>query len=339
MRIGNINIERPLLLAPMEDVTDQAFRIICKNLGADIVYTEFVNSEGLIRNSIKTKNKMSFSDDERPFGIQIYGSEENSMEKAAHLAENLQPDIIDINCGCWVRNVVGNGAGSGLLRDINKMERIISAVVKTVSIPVTVKTRLGWDKESIKIVDVAKMVEQTGALALTIHCRTREQAHKGLPDFTWIPKVKSIVSIPIIANGSLDTPQIVQKVFDETGCDGIMIGRAAIYNPWIFQQSKDYLKSGEVPSQPTLNERFNVLIKHLKLSVAIKGEKTGVIEFRKHYSGYLKGLYGSASVRLEMMKFVDMDSAVQRILRYQEYLLQNEMTFNRENATINDLSA
>ena len=204
MRIGTINIEKPLLLAPMEDVTDQAFRIVCKRLGADLVFTEFVNSEGLVRNSVKTIKKMDFREEERPFGIQIYGGEESSMEGAARIAENLQPDIIDINCGCWVRNVVGCGAGSGLLRDIPKMERIISAVVKTVNIPVTVKTRLGWDAESIKIVDIAKMVEQTGAAALTIHCRTRSQAHKGEPDFSWIPKIKSAVSIPIIANGSLE---------------------------------------------------------------------------------------------------------------------------------------
>lgn len=326
MRIGNIDIERPLLLAPMEDVTDQAFRVICKRLGADVVYTEFVNSEGLVRNSLKTKKKMVFREEERPFGIQIYGGEEASMEGAARMAESLQPDIIDINCGCWVRNVVGSGAGSGLLRDIPKMERIISAVVKSVNIPVTVKTRLGWDNESIMIVDVAKMVEQTGAAALTIHCRTRLQAHKGEPDFSWIPKVKSVVSIPIIANGSLDTPQVIEKVFNQTGCDGIMIGRGAIDNPWIFQKSKNYLRTGNLPSQPSLAERFHVLIEHLQLSVECKGERTGIIEFRKHYSGYLKGLFGSAKVRLEMMQYVDIKSIIERLMQYREELLARSVS-------------
>jgi tRNA-dihydrouridine synthase B len=291
MQIGAITLDHPLLLAPMEDVTDQAFRIICRRLGADMVYTEFVNSEGLVRQSEKTKRKMEFREEERPFGIQIYGSEEGSMEGAARIAESLQPDLIDINCGCWVRNVVGCGAGSGLLRDIPKMERIVSTVVKNVSLPVTVKTRLGWDTDSINIIDIAQMVEQAGAAALTIHCRTRAQAHKGEPDFIWIPKVKSIVSIPIIANGSLDTPEKIVHAFKETGCDAIMIGRGAIENPWIFQQTKYFLQTESLQPPPTIEERFHVLIDHLILSTECKGERKGVIEFRKHYSGYLKGLF------------------------------------------------
>jgi len=321
MRIGTIDIEKPLLLAPMEDVTDQAFRVVCKRLGADIVFTEFVNSEGLVRNSLKTKKKMDFREEERPFGIQIYGGEESSMEGAARIAESLNPDMIDINCGCWVRNVVGCGAGSGLLRDIPKMERIISAVIKTVKLPVTVKTRLGWDAESIKIVDIARMVEQTGAAALTIHCRTRSQAHKGDADFSWIPKVKSAVSIPIIANGSLETPQIIAKAFQEIGCDGVMIGRGAIENPWIFQQTKHFLATNTLLPDPTIEERFRVLIEHLMLSTECKGERKGVIEFRKHYSGYLKGLYGASKVRQEMMQYLDLEPAVQRLYQYREYLL------------------
>jgi len=321
MRIGTINIEKPLLLAPMEDVTDQAFRIVCKRLGADIVFTEFVNSEGLVRNSLKTKKKMDFREEERPFGIQIYGGEESSMEGAARIAESLKPDIIDINCGCWVRNVVGSGAGSGLLRDIPKMERIISAVVKTVKVPVTVKTRLGWDAESIKIVDIAQMVEQTGAAALTIHCRTRSQAHKGETDFSWIPKVKSTVSIPIIANGSLDTPHKVVQVFQETGCDGVMIGRGAIENPWIFQQTKYFFATNTLLPEQTIEERFRVLIEHLILSTECKGERKGVIEFRKHYSGYLKGLYGASKVRQEMMQYLDLEPTMERLYKYRDDLI------------------
>ena len=305
----------------MEDVTDQAFRIICKRLGADLVFTEFVNSEGLVRNSLKTKKKMDFREEERPFGIQIYGGEESSMEGAARIAESLLPDIIDINCGCWVRNVVGCGAGSGLLRDIPKMERIISAVVKTVKIPVTVKTRLGWDAESIKIVDIARMVEQTGAAALTVHCRTRSQAHKGDPDFSWIPKMKSVVSIPIIANGSLETPQKIAQAFQETGCDGVMIGRGAIENPWIFRQTKYFLSAQALLPEPSIEERFRVLNEHLLLSTECKGERKGVIEFRKHYSGYLKGFYGASKVRQEMMQYLDLEPAVERLHQYKEYLL------------------
>ncbi|RPI00818.1 MAG: tRNA dihydrouridine synthase DusB, partial [Ignavibacteriae bacterium] len=236
-------------------------------------------------------------------------------------AESLQPDVIDINCGCWVRNVVGCGAGSGLLRDIPKMERIILAVVKNVGLPVTIKTRLGWDAESIKIIEIAKMVEQTGAAALTIHCRTRSQAHKGEPDYSWISKVKSAVSIPIIANGSLETPQKIAQAFQETGCDGVMIGRGAIENPWIFQQAKHFLASGSPLPDPTIEERFRVLIEHLMLSTECKGERKGVMEFRKHYSGYLKGLYGASKVRQEMMHYTELEPAVQRLYQYQDVLL------------------
>ncbi len=321
MHLGHIEIEKPLLLAPMEDVTDQAFRIICKRLGADIVYTEFVNSEGLVRNTLKTRKKMDFREEERPFGIQIYGGEESSMEGAASIAENLQPDLIDINCGCWVRNVVGCGAGSGLLRDIPRMERIISAVVRTVNVPVTVKTRIGWDSDSIKILDVARMVEQSGASALTIHCRTRSQAHKGEPDFSWIPKIKAVTTMPVIANGSLDTPQKIEEAFRELGCDGVMIGRGAIVNPWIFHQSKHFRSTGELPALPSIEERFRVLTEHLRLSTECKGERKGVIEFRKHYSGYLKGLFGASKVRQELMQYIDLELVARRLLQYQDELL------------------
>lgn len=305
MNIGSINIVNPIALAPMEDVTDHPFRSICKELGADILYTEFVNSEGLIRDSEKTHRKMFFTDDERPFGIQIYGGLETSMERAAQLAEALSPEFIDINCGCWVKNIAMRGAGAGLLKDLPRMERIISSVVKAVSLPVTVKTRLGWDSETIRIVEVAQMVEQTGAKALTIHCRTRAQGHKGEPDYTWLPKIKEKVSIPIIANGGLNTPEKIKNVFEESGCNGVMIGSGAIDNPWIFQQAKDYLATG---SYRDVNppERIDLLIRHLRKSVDYKGERKGVIEFRKHYSGYLKGIPYAAKLRGELMQFTDL---------------------------------
>jgi tRNA-dihydrouridine synthase B len=305
MKLGTIDIDHPILLAPMEDVTDLSFRIICKRLGADIVYTEFVNSEGLVRDSQKTRAKMHFIPEERPLGIQIYGGSDTSMGAAAQIAESLEPDIIDINCGCWVKNVAGHGAGAGLLRDLPKMEQLVSSVVKSVKLPVTVKTRLGWDSESIKIVDVARMIEQTGAAALTIHCRTRVQGHKGDPDYSWIPKIKAVVSIPIIVNGGANEPQDVKRIFDETGCDGVMIARGAIDNPWIFQQTKHYLNTGELLPAPSLEEKMAMLFEHMDYAIQYKGERKAVIEFRKHYTAYLKGFLNASKVRISLMPFAE----------------------------------
>lgn len=320
MQIGSINIERPLALAPMEDVTDVPFRLVCKRLGADIVYTEFVNAEGLVRDSLKTMRKMEFRDEERPFGIQIYGAEESSMEKAASIAESYNPDLIDINCGCWVKDVAMRGAGAGLLRDLAKMERIIKIVVDRVRLPVTVKTRLGWDSESIKIVEVAKMVEAVGAKALTIHCRTRAQGHSGDPDFSKIPLVKAAVSIPIFVNGGLTTPEKIHHVFNETGCDGVMIGRASIDNPWIFQEAKHYLAHLDRLHPPGIDERIRVMTEHLGLSVEQKGEKRAVIEFRKYYSGYLRNLPNAAKVRSELMQHYETAPILDHVQRYVSWL-------------------
>jgi nifR3 family TIM-barrel protein len=294
----------------MEDVTDISFRLVCKRLGADILYTEFVNAEGLVRDSLKTRQKMLFLEEERPFGIQIYGGNEHSMERAASMAEALQPDLIDVNCGCWVRKVVGHGAGAGLLRDVPRMQRVISTVVKAVRLPVTVKTRLGWDEKSIHIVDVAKMVEDAGAAALTIHCRTRVQGQKGSPDYAWIPEVKSSVAIPIIVNGGIDSPQAAKRVFDTTGCDGVMVARAAVGNPWIFCEIKEYLATGVVPDPINIDERVRVLVQHLLHSVELKGERKGVIEFRKYYSGYLRHAPGVSALRAALMQCTDVRSVL-----------------------------
>lgn len=320
MHIGKIDIEKPIVLAPMEDVTDLPFRVICKRLGADIVYTEFVNSEGLVRDSQKTKDKMRFVEEERPFGIQIYGGNEESMQSAAKIVETLEPDLIDINCGCWVKDVAMRGAGAGLLRDLPRMERIVSDVVKVTRLPVTVKTRLGWDEASIQIVDVAKMLEGVGVQGLTVHCRTRAQGHKGAPDLSWIPRVKEAVSIPIFVNGGMTTPAEIASAFETTGCDGVMVARGAIDNPWIFTQAKHYRLSQNLLLDTVLSDRIDVMFEHLKLSVEFKGERKGVIEFRKHYAGYLRGLPNASKLRQELMQFTEMLPVMERVTQFVQSL-------------------
>jgi nifR3 family TIM-barrel protein len=238
------------------------------------------------------------------------------MEGAARLAESLDPDLIDINCGCWVRDVALRGAGAGLLRDLPKMEKIARTVVKTVNKPVTLKTRLGWDASSIRIVDVARMCEQAGIAALTVHCRTREQGHKGNVDYSWIPRIKSAVSIPVIVNGDIVSPVNVREVFATTGCDGVMIGRGAVLNPWIFRQTKHYLANGELLPEPTLEERVALLREHLRLSVEHKGERAGVIELRKHYAGFLRGMPHVSKVRMELMQFTEAAPILDHLTRF-----------------------
>jgi tRNA-dihydrouridine synthase B len=318
MKIGSLDIARGILLAPMEDVTDLPFRLICKRMGADLVYTEFVNSDGLVRGSKKTAQKMHFTPEERPIGIQIYGGDVETMGDAARLAESFAPDLIDINCGCWVRDVAMRGAGAGLLRDLPRMEKLASAVVGAVRTPVTLKTRLGWDAQSIRIVDVAKMCEQVGIAALTVHCRTREQGHKGSVDYSWIPKIKEAVSIPVIVNGDIVSPQNVKVVFDTTGCDAVMIGRGAVLNPWIFRQAKHYMATGELLPDATVEERVELLKEHLQLSVAYKGERVGVIELRKHYAGFLRGLPHVSKIRMELMQYTEAAPILDHLTRFLE---------------------
>ncbi len=332
MKIGNIEIQKPLILAPMEDVTDQPFRLLCKQLGADLMYTEFVNSDGLVRNSKKTFKKMLFSEEERPFGIQIYGGDENAMEGAAKMADSLNPDLIDINAGCWVKKVAGRGAGAGLLKDLDQMERVVVNVLKSTKLPVTVKTRLGWDESSIKIVEVAKMLEGIGVQGLTIHCRTRSQGHSGDPDFNWIAKVKQAVSIPIIVNGSLVEPKQIKEVFDETGCDGVMIGRGAIDNPWIFSDTKQFFATGESPHLRTLSDRIDVCIQLLKNSAEFKGERRGVSEMRKFYSGFLKGVANAAKFRQHLMIYTEANPIIELLLRVKEHGGIEESLFEMQSA-------
>ncbi len=299
--VGKINIKNAILLAPMEDVTDLAFRLICKKLGADVVYTEFVNSEGLVRSSEKTHAKLKISDDERPVGIQIYGGNIESMIGGAKIAEAENPELIDINAGCWVKDVVNCGAGSALLKDPPYLQKLVKEVVDAVSIAVTVKTRLGWDENNIQILEVAKRIEDAGAKALTIHCRTRSMGNRGEVDWSWISKVKNVVSIPVILNGNVLTAQDVKNAFDETGADGIMIARGAIGNPWIFREAKELLSVGSLTSTVDMHERIKICLEHLNLSVKMKGERRAVIEHRKFYSGYLKGLHNASKVRSELI--------------------------------------
>ncbi len=309
----------------MEDVTEPPFRLICKRLGADITYTEFISSEGLIRDAVKAKKKLFYYEEEKPIGIQIFGGNIEVMCEAAKIAESVNPNFIDINCGCWVKDVALRGAGAGLLKDIPAMKNLAEKITNSVKLPVTLKTRLGWDKDSIVILDVAKIMEDIGIQALTVHCRLRSQGNKGDADWSWIKKIKdSGVKIPIILNGNIKTPEDVKFVFDNYQPDAIMIGQAAISNPWIFKQAKFYIKNGYNEQQPDLKERINTCLEHLKLAIEFKGEKYGVIEFRKHYSGYLREHSNISQIRLELMKFSEYNQIENRLNRFKEEIDNNK---------------
>jgi tRNA-dihydrouridine synthase B len=315
MQLGSYTLDRPLALAPMDDVTDISYRTVLKRHGVDLLVTEFVSCEALIRDAAKAFKKMEFAVEERPIGIQIVGALETSMTSAAMVVEKTIPDFIDINAGCWVKDVAMKGSGAGLLQDLNKFESIVRGVVKAVNIPVTVKTRLGWKADQIVILDVARMIEQTGAAALFVHCRTRDQGHSGFADWSWLEKIKSVISIPLIGNGDVKSPEDAKRMFD-TGCDGIMIGRAAITNPWIFREIKHYLNTGEHLQPPSIEERVAVCIDHLHMSVRYKGERRGVIEHRKYYSGYLRGLPNVSKVRAELMQWTEVQPVIDRIMKF-----------------------
>jgi nifR3 family TIM-barrel protein len=288
----------------MEDVSEHPFRLLCRQLGADIVYTEFVNAEGLIREDPsgpqRTRGKLYFSDAERPIGIQIYGASELSMEEATRIATDSEPDLIDINCGCWVSNVALRGAGAGLLRDLPQMRQVVRRVKGATHLPVTVKTRLGWDADSIQIVDVARMLVDEGIEALAVHCRTRAQGHKGDVDYTWIPRIKEAVDIPVILNGDVTCDENAAAAFRDTGCDAVMIGRAAIRHPWVFAEIRHYLQTGEHLPPPTPRERAELCLRHLRLSLEHSGERYGLISMRRHYAGYFRELRGAAQLRAEL---------------------------------------
>ncbi|HIJ66405.1 MAG TPA: tRNA dihydrouridine synthase DusB [Candidatus Hydrogenedentes bacterium] len=324
MRIGHIELNKPLALAPMDDVSDPPFRMICKENGTDLLYTEFASCEALIRNVKSQLKKTEFSESERPIGIQLYGSAESSMREAAGIAEQAEPDFIDINCGCWVRKIANRGDGAGLLRDLHKLEAVIRAVVGATRLPVTLKTRLGWDADNIVILDVARLAEQCGIQMLAVHCRTRVQAFKGKADWTWLERVRNVVSIPLIGNGDVTQPEHAKQMFD-LGCDGVMIGRGAITNPWIFNQIKHYLATGERLPEPTLAERIDMCLRHLKAEAEYKGERRAVLEHRKHYAGYLKGQPNIAKLRAELMQFSNVGPIEARLNRFLEASCQSDL--------------
>ena len=291
--IGNIDLgEFPLLLAPMEDVSDPPFRRLCKMHGADMLYSEFISSEGLIRDAIKSRQKLDIFDYERPVGIQIFGGDEEAMALSAKIVATVNPDLVDINFGCPVKKVVSKGAGAGVLKDIDLMVRLTKAVVNSTSLPVTVKTRLGWDEQSINIEEVAERLQDVGISALTIHARTRSQMYKGHSDWSYIAKVKDNprMHIPIFGNGDIDSPEKALEYRNKYGIDGIMIGRAAIGYPWIFNEIKHYFTTGELLPSPTIADRVAAAKNHLLWSVEWKGERQGVVEMRRHYANYFKGI-------------------------------------------------
>lgn len=334
MIIGKINIDRGVLLAPMEGVSDLAFRIMCKRMGADIVYTEFIASEALIRDSVKSFNKMKVWDEERPVGVQIFGGKMESMIESAKIVEAMGADFLDINFGCWVPKVVKNNAGAAMLKEPDKMAEMSAEIVKSVGIPVTAKTRLGWDKNSIVIQETAKKLGQTGISALTIHCRTREMGMTGSADWDWVRRVKESVSLPIILNGDVNSAFDAKRAFDATNCDAVMIGRAAIGNPFIFKQTKDYLEKGTEPSEPTFEERIDACLLHLKINIETKGIPRAINEFRKHYSGYLKGMYNSHPVRQALVLMDSFDEIEDALKSYADELVlyrEKEVNISSEN--------
>ncbi len=304
IKIGNITLpDFPLLLAPMEDVSDPPFRAVCKKNGADLMFTEFISSEGLIRDAIKSRQKLDIFEEERPVGIQIFGGDEEAMSISAEIVNTVHPDLLDINFGCPVKKVVCKGAGAAVLKDIDLMVRLTKAVIKSSKVPVTVKTRLGWDFDSINILEVAERLQDIGVQALSIHARTRSQLYKGDADWSWIAKVKENqrISIPVFGNGDIDTPEKALEYKNRYGVDGIMIGRAAIGYPWFFREVKHYFATGEKLDPPSLEERMEVIMHHLHASIAWKGPKLGMLEMRRHYGNYLKGIPNIKPVRNKLV--------------------------------------
>lgn len=329
IKIGNIELpEFPLLLAPMEDVSDPPFRRLCKMHGADLMYSEFISSEGLIRDAIKSRKKLDIFDYERPVGIQIFGGDEEAMAMSARIVETVNPDLVDINFGCPVKKVVCKGAGAGVLKDIDLMVRLTKAVVSSTHLPVTVKTRLGWDSTSINIDEVAERLQETGIKALTIHARTRAQMYKGEADWEHISRIKQNpnIEIPIFGNGDIDSAEKALEYKQKYACDGIMIGRAAIGYPWIFNEIKHFFATGEHLPAPTISDRLLAVRQHAEWSAEWKGERLGLVEMRQHYSNYFRGIPHFKDFRkkfLEVFTLEEMNSLIKETQQfYEEYQAQ-----------------
>lgn len=322
VKIGNIELnDFPLLLAPMEDVSDPPFRAVCKENGADLMYTEFISSEGLIRDADKSVQKLDIYNHERPMGIQIFGDKIDSMKEAASIVEKAEPELIDINYGCPVKKVACKGAGAGILLDIPKMQKMTAEIVKQVQLPVTVKTRLGWDENNIRIQEVALRLQDAGIKALSIHGRTRKQMYKGIADWNPIKEVKNHpdIEIPIFGNGDIDTPEKACDYKLKYDVDGIMIGRASIGNPWIFREIKHFLATGKNHEPPTLSERIEATKKHLTFSLEWKGDTLGLLEMRRHYTNYFRGFYNFKQFRSRLVETLDPHEAFAILNEVEDY--------------------
>lgn len=316
VKIRNIELgEFPLLLAPMEDVSDPPFRALCKEHGADLMYTEFISSEGLIRDAAKSVQKLDIFEYERPVGIQIFGSEIESMRQCAEIIERVNPDIIDINYGCPVKKVACKGAGAGILQDIPKMVSMTEAIVKQVKLPVTVKTRLGWDDDTKYVVEVAERLQDIGIEAISIHGRTRKQMYKGEADWTLIGDVKNNqrMHIPVFGNGDIDSPEKALEYKNRYGVDGVMIGRASIGYPWIFNEIKHFMKTGEHLSKPTIASRVEAARRHLEMSIKWKGEGLGIAEMKRHYTNYFKGIAHFKDYRMKLVTTFNLNEILQTL--------------------------
>lgn len=321
MRIAHIDLgPRPLLLAPMEDVSDPPFRLLCKRFGADLLYTEFISSGGLVYDAEDSVQKLDIYEEERPVGIQVFGGEIDQVREATRIVDAVGPDIIDINFGCPVKKVVCKDGGAGILRNLPKMEAITRAVIEEASRPVTVKTRLGWNDDSIRITEVARMLEDAGIAALAVHARTRSQMYRGTARWDWFREIreKGLQNIPLIGNGDADSPERIKQMFDDTGVDAVMIGRAAIGNPWVFRDAKIYMETGEVPPRPSWEERVRVAAEHLHLKCEWLGERKGVLEMRRMYGGYFKGFPNASRLRTLLMDEETLEGVLEVLLNFRE---------------------
>lgn len=324
LNLADREIINPVLLAPMEGITDLPFRIICREMGADIVFSEFIASEALIRDAKKSFAKMEFAEKERPIAVQIFGNNAYAMSEAAKIVEAAGVDILDLNFGCWVRKVVHHESGAALLKDPDRMVEITKAVVDAVKIPVTLKTRIGWSPESKVIDEIAPRLEQTGIKMISLHCRTRDMGMSGNADWSYIDKVKDRISIPLILNGDVRTPADALRAFQTTKCDGIMIGRAIVGYPFLFREVRQALDHGIISEKPDINERIDTCIRHLELSIEYSGFPRGMLEFRKHYSGYLKGLFNASVYRQKLVLMNEKEEILDLLNEYREKLIEWE---------------